>query len=475
MQISNTHIKNNNKTKKGGRVIASGGFGCVFSPALKCKGTKKRELGKITKLTKEKYAIQEYEEINKFKNKLDDIKDYKNYFLIDDITLCKPDKLTSDDLLKYTKKCTALKKDKITKDNINKNLDKIMALNIPNGGIPVDDYLYEDGSFEKISKINIKLKDLLKYGVVPMNERNIYHCDLKESNVLVAEYDNDIKTRIIDWGLATEYIPNNEEPFPKTWRNRPLQYNVPFSVIIFTDSFVNKYTEYIKDGGKLEHDSLKPFVINYLHYWIHERGAGHYKFINDIMYILFGEELTTLSGEDKKKIIETEFTIPYIINYIIEILVHFTEFRKNGTLNLRIYLDNVFIKIVDKWGFITIYYPILELLNANYDKLTDSQMKIYNSIKYMFIEYLYKPRIEPININHLYKHLENLEFLIKDVINESSKISGITAKGISRTKKQSIKNRKSNISFKKMPNKSRKFNNKKLLMISSKLKKNNTN
>ena len=32
----------NNKNKIiGGQVIASGGFGCVFSPALKCVGAKK--------------------------------------------------------------------------------------------------------------------------------------------------------------------------------------------------------------------------------------------------------------------------------------------------------------------------------------------------------------------------------------------------------------------------------------------------
>ena len=34
----------NKKTcKKGGKVLASGGFGCVFSPALKCQGKKNRK------------------------------------------------------------------------------------------------------------------------------------------------------------------------------------------------------------------------------------------------------------------------------------------------------------------------------------------------------------------------------------------------------------------------------------------------
>ena len=39
--------KKNYKINKGGKVIASGGFGCVFNPALKCQGKSKRETNKI--------------------------------------------------------------------------------------------------------------------------------------------------------------------------------------------------------------------------------------------------------------------------------------------------------------------------------------------------------------------------------------------------------------------------------------------
>ena len=468
--------------KKGGEVIASGGFGCVFSPALRCKGSKNREVGKITKLMKEKYAIQEYEEISKFKNKLDDIKDYKDYFLIDDITLCQPEKLSEEDLKKYSKKCSALPKDKITKKNINEKLDKIMALNIPDGGKPVDDYVYDDGSFQKLRELNNKLNELLVKGIVPMNERNIYHCDLKDSNILVKEFDDGIKTRIIDWGLATEYIPRKEEPFPKTWRNRPLQYNVPFSVIIFTDAFVHKYTEYIKKGGKLKKEELNPFVLNYIHFWIQKRGAGHYKFINEIMFMLFSNELVGMKEDEKKTVIEIEFALPFIINYISEILIHFTTFRENGTLNLRKYLDNVFIKIVDIWGFVSTYFPFLELLFTNYSVLTNNQMKIFNSIKNMFINYLYNPRIKPIDVKELSEYLDNLSNLIMDVINgESIKVpSSNTAKGLRknmRNKKNVSKKifvpkyKKSSQIFKRQSkSKTRKFKNNNLFMI-SKLKK----
>ena len=45
------------KKSKGGKVLASGGFGCVFTPALKCEGETKRAIGKVTKLMSEKHAI----------------------------------------------------------------------------------------------------------------------------------------------------------------------------------------------------------------------------------------------------------------------------------------------------------------------------------------------------------------------------------------------------------------------------------
>jgi hypothetical protein len=93
---------------KGGKVIASGGFGCVFSPALKCQGETKRAKNKISKLMTERHALQEYEEIDNIKQKLDIIPDYTDYFLLSDITICRPAKLTETDLQQFSKKCIYL-------------------------------------------------------------------------------------------------------------------------------------------------------------------------------------------------------------------------------------------------------------------------------------------------------------------------------------------------------------------------------
>jgi len=103
------------KMEKGGKVIASGGYGCVFNPSLRCEGKTKRQNNLISKLMVEKNAKEEFDEINLLKEKLNKIKNYENYFLIYDVSICKPNKLTISDLDEYANKCTALQKQNLNK------------------------------------------------------------------------------------------------------------------------------------------------------------------------------------------------------------------------------------------------------------------------------------------------------------------------------------------------------------------------
>jgi hypothetical protein len=437
------------KNNKGGKVIASGGYGCVFDPALKCEGASNRESKKISKLMTERHATQEYEEINNIKEKLNKIPNYENYFLVYDATLCRPAKLTATDLSAFSKKCTALPKNDINKANINSKLDQIMALNIPNGGLPVYNFIYINGSFEKIYQVHEKLVKLLKNGIIPMNKNNIYHCDIKDSNVLVDNSGSELKTRLIDWGLSVEYEPNDDEKFPKNWRNRPLQFNVPFSVVIFTDDFYEKYTKYLQDGGKIEELSLKPFVVDYLNYWMKERGAGHYKFINEIMYKIFNQDFTSISEKSRPAYIETEITMPIIVDYIVEVLIHYTKFKGNGDLNLREYLNEVFINIVDIYGFINIYYPLLELLSNNYFSLNAEKMELFNALCSIYKTYLYSPRYEPYVMSELLNDLKELGNLLHIIIRGKKKTSSLLASGI-KTRKRKRNSGKSPL-FKRKP------------------------
>jgi serine/threonine protein kinase len=387
------------KIKKisGGKVIAFGGSGCVFYPALNCDG--KKSPNTVSKLMGNREANKEYENIMHIRSKILSIPNYEDYFLLD-VVKCKPDPLTESELRELSK-CSSL----FTNIDINDKIDNFTILNMPNGGPPIDDYIYDNGSFEKIYDVHIGLSKLLVNGIIPMNRKNIFHCDIKDSNVLI---DSDKKVHLIDWGLYAEYEPFVNAPFPQTWRNRPFQYNVPFSVILFSDSFTKKYENFIKDGS----NDPKRFAIEYINSWMKERGPGHYKFINETMTLLFSNELDDVSEEDMPKIIETQITMDYIVNYIVDVLVHFTD-------GLQEYLDTVFTRIVDIWGLISAYHPILEVLSNSYSKLTKGEMKIFKQLQFIFVEYLYNPRHEPIDMDVLLNDLNDLGKLIHLKINGS--------------------------------------------------------
>ena len=199
------------------------------------------------------------------------------------------------------------------------------------------------------------------------------------------------------------------------------------------------------------------------------RGAGHYKFINEIMYTLYSKDLYSVEEANKPAIIETEFTMKYIINYIVSILKKYTKFRENGDVNLREYLDNVFIKNVDVWGFITTYFPILELLFNNYDKLNEDELKLFEILKEIFVNYLYLTADKPIDrellFNDLNKFGDTLSRIQNNQTNKNNKTNNKLAKSTTtmmpKNVASGIKTRKhkkhiSKISFKRKP-KQRRF------------------
>jgi hypothetical protein len=130
------------------------------------------------------------------------------------------------------------------------------------------------------------------------------------------------------------------------------------------------------------------------------------------MYLLYSSELTSVSDGSKPNVIETEITMPYIIDYVVDVLLHYTKFKADGKLNLREYLNEVYIKIVDIWGFISAYYPLLEMFSNNYFSLNKKQLKIFKQIQYIFNQYLYTPRHEPIDMTELFSDLKILGNLI---------------------------------------------------------------
>jgi hypothetical protein len=426
--------------KDGGNLLASGGFGCIFSPALRCNNSTKRQKNGVSKLMISKYAKEEYNILLKLKKTLKVIPNYKNYFLVSDFSICEPNKLTKIDLKNFSK-CSALKKNNITKKNINKSLENVLALNMPYGGITIDSFINKNRNYDKLIIMNNKLIELLLNGILPMNAINIYHNDIKDSNILIDYQKKSVNTRLIDWSLTVQYVPFKNNMFPKNWRNRPLQFNIPFSVILFTDMFYETYSNFLKENDTKNNKKLINFIKNYIMNWSKERGLGHYKYINKIMYMLFEKDIDQKLTEDEKKIyIQKQFTNKFIINYLLEILQNYTSFKKDGSLNMRDYLDNIFIKNVDVWGFTITYFPLYELFYKNYKNLNEKQFIILKKLKDIFIEYLFKSSIKIIDTNNLVNDLKSINEIIniKNSIHNttfSKKINKFSKKNNSSTRK----------------------------------------
>ena len=431
------------RKKNGGKVIASGGFGCVFKPALLCDGETTREKNKITKLMLKKYAIEEYDDVMKYENIIKKIPRYNNYFLIDGFHICEPSTLQEEDLRQFKDKCTALPKKDIDKSNVNQSLDKLLAINMPDGGQPIDEFVINNGSYTILIKLNNTLIDLLLNGIIEMNKLHIYHCDIKDSNILVNhETKNELYTKLIDWGLSTLYNPEKEEILPKTWKNRPFQFNTPFSIVIFSEKFIDKYSKFLIEHKKddIKEEELKNFIKTFIFYWLKERGSGHFRFINSIMVKLFFHKIENnyllTDKKEKNKYVEKNYTIPYIINYIYTVLVHYTEVKKDGEVTFRKYLNEVFIKIVDVFGWITCYYPILEIYYENYSTLSPNEMKIYNLVCNIFIKYLYQPTVKTINLKELTYELKSLNPLFNNEEHLQFKSTNVLSRTLSKSKQK---------------------------------------
>ena len=110
------------------------------------------------------------------KQHLSQIPNYKKYFLLADINSCEPGPLSEKDKMGFDK-CFALEEYNITKQTVNENLQQLMVINMPYGGITLSQVI-ERTKFN-FSVINKMLQPLLLSAIVPMNELNIYHFDLK--------------------------------------------------------------------------------------------------------------------------------------------------------------------------------------------------------------------------------------------------------------------------------------------------------
>lgn len=418
-KMKNNKINKNNK--KGGEAVAAGSYGCVFRPPIRCNDPSlPYESSYISKLMyNDETVYKEKEEMDRVKEIIKKIPNNQNYFLLMNTSICDPETLNKEDLKLFDNKCDLFTKEGITSKNVNDNLKKLKLINMPDGGMEVDDYIYKllninDKKQKYINFININngFISLLNNGIVPINNNKLNHMDIKGNNMLI---DTKGYVRLIDWGLACK---NNGQTIPNEVKNHTLHFNNPFSNIFYNDYLKkwlpNEYLKikasnelYNKKSGQAE--LLKIIAVNMVNAVIeYNKTSGHYTSIISILHYIYKIYAIDNGYNTVDYNVLTQNTI---IEYIQFVLLTYVD--DNGNFDDNKYFYEVFTKNVDIWGFLTGYTYIFEKGVVYDDKGNATYLiskDIVNSICRILLKYCYSSEfaVKPINVSELSKELESL-------------------------------------------------------------------
>ena len=381
--------------KDGGKVIASGGYGCIFKPALKCKNDDNNYDNGISKLMTTKNTKIEYKEIQKFLKYLKRIPNYEKYFIVP-YTICDPQPLSEEDKEYFNNKCKPLVDKNINSNNINRNLQKVKLLQLPYGGINIEKTISEINSVKEIKKLNKKLINLLKHGIITMNSLHIYHSDVKGENIL---YGDDGELRIIDWGLS--YYVKKKNVIHEKAAHRPLHFNLPYTNILLNFDVIAKIHEYYDrcndNNISITIDSVKDFFIDYYEQdFKYNYGEGHEKFIYNQMDNYFIRGSTSTNGKNE------------LFRYIGKAIYKFTSYVNGKALfDVRKYFYNVYLKNVDVWGFLSIYFSFI------FNTYSSPTIKLFqNKLREIILYHLLGSCDKPISLKELSRDLNNLDKIL---------------------------------------------------------------
>ena len=412
---------------KGGKVLDSGSYGCIFRPPLLCEGQTERQKGYVTKLMLNKEARNEYEEIQKFLQYIKSIPNYQKYFIIDGISRCKPTNITVADLEDFNKKCKALTNQQITAALVKDEKfirGKVSALQIPDGGSSVLDYLERPGiTGIDVINVNNALIELIQYGIRPMNIKGVIHADVKAGNIVYNSATKEAK--LIDWGLSEIANPQVESRGnPKTFvpiLNFPLMFNQPVTNLFFYKNFPlqAKYKQFLYSFKKeitrtLQNNSREDIQIilidniqEYLYNKIFNSGRNIEKFFKDnilghysyIAEVYFNKNTEEFRRNIAKQIAGALFAYSYDSSQ-----------NRLNEFNTGLYFQQVFKMNADIYGALSC---LTHLVHARRGKIRHGELK--KAVKEFEDKYMFSKKsvMQPYNVPELVASLRNLnQFMV---------------------------------------------------------------
>lgn len=372
----------------GGEAIASGGYGCVFRPALKCQGENEPRKHMISKLLKTKYANEEMDEINKARDLVKDIPDYEKYFAVTGYDMCVPAKMTDEDKKYFSSECRSPLG--VSFNAINKSQDtlsKFRIISSPDLGLDVSKSISKmfDGKYSRISilkalvKLNNTSTDLLKNAITKMAKLGFYHSDIKPQNILTDFNKDDITQsfnymKVIDFGLA---LPKNAEYYDV---NTHVLFNFPFSSFMFNDSTIDSIDRKIERSyyqrGHFSDNVLKNIGI----------------FIDDIIanndgHIPYMKHIGSKAYGYHEDYYVSSILKPLMTNYCTQsVLTHLKkgkgEFGSSKVFDVEKYWKKVYRFNLDVWGLLFMYFQIAANAKEKYPNIADDYLAIVE--KYLY-------------------------------------------------------------------------------------------
>ena len=434
-----------NHKQFGASAIASGGYGCVFNPALLCKGEKIRTQG-ISKLLIKKHANQEINEIKKFVPLIEQIPNYNNFFIISHISSCIPDKLDQNDFINFNPTCNKIiSRVNVTEHNINNNLNKFKILNIPYGGSHIFNY-FKTFNKEIFDTFNNSLLLLLTGGILPMNAINIYHFDLKMDNMVI---DNLNTIRIIDWGLAG--IQNNKN-IPEQALNRPIQFNCPITNILLNKdvrqlikkALLDIKSPALESNTYLKYEYILPLLNKLMPEIYNLQYEGHLSYMKHF-YVKYYKAKGNYQINNDDHLFKS-----IIIRYLAKAIITYTN-KNTYEFSSEKYFNDVYKKTVDIFGFMTCYNDLYSYIIDNNTAWTDTILSkniLLHKLHQLCNKYIYYNIYsdKDINYSELILDIQSLSFnkktldLLAKYNPNSNKISNktINKKSIKISNKRSI-------------------------------------
>ena len=220
----------------GGAAVAAGTYGCVFNPAIPCRGDAAGVASgvytnAVSKVMNEEDAQEEYKETGHVRAIANVIPfPLRDYLVIPLRPPCRVN-FTPADLRNADLVCTNF--EPLMRTNLGAHADDVRALTQVNGGMNLKSALqyFDLDTFKHINTGLMQLTDVVRH----IGLHGGIHGDIKDVNLVYNATDH--KVRIIDWGffqfLSADYMGTHWDKF-ETGGVNPIMQNEMLSTWIYT-------------------------------------------------------------------------------------------------------------------------------------------------------------------------------------------------------------------------------------------------